>query len=166
MIGTTSLNDKQKGLVYALSQRTLVFLAASFLPSVFFVIQGLKDMATCLADLNYLISVKEKHHVSKKDQPSATAKSLRFAVSPKDPENIQIQVQRVEHFVSQHEVNFSGKNDEIKFIHTVSDRSEIANWVIKIALWLYSVRKRDHLQHGLLGMADFLSIEKLNARLG
>lgn len=85
------------------------------------------------------IDIIEKHHAAKRDAPSGTA--LRFAQTLRTQAGIDLPDHRVHSLrsgdlVGEHTIEFTGRGEQIKIVHSVTNRKVFALGALNAAVWL------------------------------
>lgn len=126
IIGTTGFKDEEISFFAKESKNAKIstFLIANFLKSI----QAIKKLLNDL-DINKLY-LSEKHHKSKKDQPSGTAKYL-LEKTPKDL--INIQSVRTDFYCYEHRLEIINEFETIEIVHRCYNKVGYAKGV-EIAL--------------------------------
>ena len=116
--------------------------------NVFF---SLIEKAAKILGKDYNVSIKEAHHIHKKDKPSGTAKLMANIVKEKlRKADIPIESIREGEIVGKHDITFEGKVDTLKISHSARTRDIFALGALRAARF---VAKKDK---GLFSMADVL----------
>ncbi len=151
--GTTGLDDDGKAALAEAAKSVPALYATNTSLSLVVMKRLVKMAANLLQDQDYDISILDKHHRTKKDAPSGTAKTLgEFVVAGNggkhEPQYAAI---RAGFIVGEHEVQFSGQGELINLCHSVTDRSVFARGAVHAALWLHGKKT------ALYGMDDVLT---------
>jgi len=136
VIGTTSLNKEEEEIVEDASKTVPVIYSPNMSIGVNLFFKVLKLSASILKE--YEVSIKEAHHIHKKDAPSGTAKKLAqiindFSFNLKLED---IESKREGEIVGDHEVLFESKLDAFKIIHQAKSRDIFAQGAITAAKWV------------------------------
>ena len=102
---------------------------------------------------NYDISIFEKHHIQKLDNPSGTAILLKNEIQKYYKKNISIISRREKDIKGVHTVLYKSPFDEIKITHSVKNRDTFASGAIISAEWLIDNK-------GFYNFKDYLKNEK------
>ncbi len=150
--GTTGLDEEGKAAHKEAAKKVPVLYATNTSLSLVVMKQLVKMAAKLLQDQDYDISILDKHHRTKKDAPSGTAKTLgEFAVAGNNGKHEpQYAAIRAGFIVGEHEVQFTGQGEIINLCHSVTDRGVFARGAVHAGLWLKNQAP------GLYGMDDVL----------
>ncbi len=85
---------------------------------------------------NYDISIFEKHHIQKLDNPSGTAILLKSEIQKYYKKDINIISRREKDIKGVHTVLYKSPFDEIKITHSAKNRDTFASGAIMCAEWL------------------------------
>ena len=85
---------------------------------------------------NYNVSILEKHHIQKIDEPSGTAILLKNEIQKYFKKDIKIISSRENDVKGVHTVFYKSPYDEIEITHSVKNRDTFANGAIMSAEWL------------------------------
>ena len=85
---------------------------------------------------NYDISILEKHHIQKLDNPSGTAILLKNEIQKYYNKDIKIISKREKDIKGIHTVFYKSPYDEIEITHSVNNRDAFASGAIMSAEWL------------------------------
>ena len=97
-------------------------------------------------------SIRETHHIEKKDSPSGTALDLERAITSVYPEaKVEIKSYREGNNPGEHTVSISLENEIIELTHRAEERSIFALGALKGAEWLIERSA------GLYSMSDIYS---------
>ena len=138
LVGTTGFGITDLSKITNFSKNIPILLA----PNTSLGINLIKKVITFLGKelQNYDINIKEKHHASKKDNPSGTAKDIANTVNQilgKDKISyIDIDSKRQGDIKGEHKLTFKEDYEEIQIIHKVTDRSVFAKGAVEAAIWL------------------------------
>ncbi|MCF7916931.1 MAG: 4-hydroxy-tetrahydrodipicolinate reductase [Candidatus Omnitrophica bacterium] len=150
VIGTTSLDKEQEKLIQEAAKSIPVVYSPNMSIGVNLFFKVLKLAASTLKE--YEVSIKETHHIHKKDSPSGTAKKLAEIVN-KFGFNLdldKIEAKREGEVVGDHQVTFESESDSFKIIHHAKTRDIFAQGAVTAAKWIKQNPK------GLYSMEDIL----------
>ena len=153
VIGTTGLSDEEKTVIEEASGDIPIVFSPnmSVAVNVFF---SLIEKAAKTLGKGYSVSIKEAHHIHKKDKPSGTAKLMANIVKEKLKDtDIPIESIREGEIAGDHDITFEGKVDTLKISHSAKTRDIFALGALRAARF---VAKKDK---GLFSMADVLGLE-------
>jgi 4-hydroxy-tetrahydrodipicolinate reductase len=164
--GTTGWLDKKERVELWLKQNGgAFFYASNFSIGVNLFFRLSRTLAAMMERFpDYDVSMKEIHHIHKKDSPSGTALTLAndilSSLSRKDrwvhapassAQELAIESEREGEVPGTHSVRWSSGIDEIELTHTAHSRTGFALGALKVAEWLPG-------KQGILGMDDYLPI--------
>lgn len=150
VIGTTGLSSEEKTVIEEASGDIPIVFSPnmSVAVNVFF---SLIEKAAKTLGKGYNVSIKEAHHIHKKDKPSGTAKLMANIVKEKLKDtDIPIESIREGEIAGNHDITFEGKVDTLKISHSAKTRDIFALGALRAARF---VAKKDK---GLFSMADVL----------
>lgn len=86
----------------------------------------------------FLPSIEETHHITKKDAPSGTAIQLAKIIENQYDKSLEVPIQsfRLTDVPGIHKVTYQAENETIELVHTAKNRVELARGAVKAALWL------------------------------
>ena len=146
--GTTGWMDKMDEVRRICKERKQAFFYASNYSigvNLFFKLN--KYLANLMKEYpHYLPSIKETHHVQKKDAPSGTAITLAEQFITKPP----IQSFREGNVPGTHTISYTSDCDEIQITHQAFNRKGFAEGAVRAAEWLIGKK-------GVFGMNDMLN---------
>ena len=150
VIGTTGLSNEEKALIEEAS-RTIPIVFSPNMSVAVNVLFSLIEKAARTLGKDYSVSIKEAHHIHKKDKPSGTAKLMADIVKQKlGEENIHIESIRKGEIVGDHDISFEGKVDTLRISHSAKTRDIFALGALRAAR--FAVKK----DKGLFSMSDVL----------
>lgn len=152
--GTTGVDAAGHAALKEAAQRVPVLYATNTSLSLVVMKQLVKMAAQLLQNQDYDVSILDKHHRTKKDAPSGTAKTLgEFVVAgnggKREPQYAAL---RAGFIVGEHEVQFTGQGEIINLCHSVTDRGVFARGAVQAGIWLHGKPA------GLYGMDDVLKV--------
>jgi len=126
IIGTTGFTKEQEDYIKdeSIQSGISVYLVANFLESM----QILKDAISKLGSEAKSIYLDERHHKSKKDQPSGTAK---FLISELDKNKVSVISKRLDHYVYEHHIEINNEFETIEITHKCYNKLGYAKGVEK-----------------------------------
>jgi 4-hydroxy-tetrahydrodipicolinate reductase len=150
VIGTTGLSDGEKAVIKEASGAIPVVFSPNMSVGVNVLFSLIEKAAKALGK-GYSVSIKETHHVHKKDKPSGTAKLMKNIVKEKlGGKNISVESIREGEIVGDHCITFEGSVDTLKISHSAKTRDIFALGALKGAA--FAVKKNK----GLFSMSDVL----------
>jgi len=151
VIGTTGLAAEQQDEIKAASQEIPIVLSPNMSVGVNLLFKLVKEAAKKLSK-DYKVSIKEAHHIHKKDSPSGTAKKLAEIVEGvRGGEVGDINSIREGDIVGDHEIIFDSEWDIIKLSHSAKTRDIFAQGALIAAKWIVDKKS------GLFNMQDILN---------
>jgi 4-hydroxy-tetrahydrodipicolinate reductase len=152
--GATGLDDAVMTALKDASKKIPVLYATNMSLSLVVMKELVKLAAHMLRDQDYDVSILDKHHRMKKDAPSGTAKTLGefVALGNGGSHPPQYAAIRAGFIVGEHEVQFTGRDENITLKHSVTDRGVFARSAVHSALWLCGKAP------GLYGIDDVLKV--------
>lgn len=171
VIGTTGLNDEQKGAVNAAAEKTGVVYSGNYSIGVNVTLRLLELAAQAFGD-TVDVEIVEAHHRHKVDAPSGTALMMGESVAKslnrdlkevavyeryghtgaRDRKTIGFQTIRGGDIVGDHNVMFLGEGERVEIRHVATSRMNFANGAVRAAQWVGGKEK------GLFNMRDVLSL--------
>ncbi len=126
IIGTTGFTKEQENYIKeeSIQSGISVYLVANFLESM----QILKTTITKLGSEAKSIYLDERHHKSKKDQPSGTAK---FLISELDKNKVSVISKRLDYYVYEHHIEINNEFETIEITHKCYNKLGYAKGVEK-----------------------------------
>lgn len=154
VVGTTGLSPEQSAAVKKASKDIPIVISPNMSVGVNLLFKLCQDAARILPD-EYKISVREVHHVHKKDSPSGTAKRLADLIAAErkiSAGEIPIEAVREGEVVGDHRVAFDSETETIELFHSAKARDTFAAGALKAAKFLAGKK------NGLYTMRDVLGI--------
>jgi len=152
VIGTTGLSEADTARIRQASRVIPLVLSPNMSIGVNLLFKLVRDAARTLG-APYRVSIREAHHVHKKDAPSGTAKELaRVIRETRDDRDIPIQSIREDEIVGDHTVFFESPYDTLQLVHSAKTRDIFALGALTAAK--YISRKKA----GLYSMKDVLGL--------
>jgi len=153
--GTTGFSDPDKKRLADFARNRPLVIASNFSIGVHVLHRWLKQAVNSPELSPYTISLRETHHVHKKDKPSGTALSLQKLLPP----GTSIESLRVGETIGTHEIWFDSPSDRLGLIHEAKDRSIFAKGALQTAteLALRLKKNPDSLPKRILGLEDLFS---------
>ncbi|NQU18702.1 4-hydroxy-tetrahydrodipicolinate reductase, partial [bacterium] len=100
---------------------------------------------------DYRVSIKEAHHIYKKDSPSGTAKKLAETIEEVRGKKVEdIEFIREGELAGDHDVIFDSEYDTIKLCHSAKTRDIFAKGALSAAKWIVDKKS------GLFSMQDIM----------
>lgn len=138
--GTTGWYEQMKEVVAYCQDKSASFIFGSNFSigvNVFFKINEL--MAEIMnRQSQFMPSIEETHHITKKDAPSGTAIQLAKIIENQFDKALEVPIQsfRLTDVPGIHKVTYQSENETIELVHTAKNRVELACGAVKAALWL------------------------------
>ncbi|UCD54801.1 MAG: 4-hydroxy-tetrahydrodipicolinate reductase [Candidatus Omnitrophota bacterium] len=152
VIGTTGLSEKERAIIEEAAESIPIVFSPnmSVAVNVFF---SLIEKAAKTLGKDYSVSIKEAHHIHKKDKPSGTAKLMANIVKEKlGKTDVPIESIRENEIVGDHDITFEGKVDTLKISHSARTRDIFALGALKAARFVVEKSK------GFFSMSDVLGM--------
>lgn len=151
VIATTGFSEIQLKYIYELSKLVPIIKSANFSIGVYKYLKIIEYAASILDD-DFKIGIIEKHHESKKDRPSGTAKEMMKVIHNVKPnKKIIAESIRLFDFVGEHELYFYGPGGEtIEISHRIFNRQSFASGAVSAAKWILTMN------NGIYSMVDML----------
>ena len=135
LVATTGHTPDELGKIKEASQRIPIMLCENLSPGMRFLKRAM------LLGTDYFPMAKAKiydrHHISKVDCPSGTAKQLQALLDAHGFQGeITTKSERIGTYVGTHQISFTAEGEMISICHEVYDRSVYAKEGVKVALWL------------------------------
>lgn len=171
VIGTTGLNDAQKGAIKGVSGDIAVVFAPNMSIGVNLCFKLLETAARVIGD-DADIEIIEAHHREKKDAPSGTSLRMGEVIADtlgrnlkecaiygregnagtRDKKTIGFESIRAGDIVGEHTVMFATTGERVEISHKATSRKTFAGGAVRAALW---VSKKSS---GLFDMLDVLEL--------
>ncbi len=154
VIGTTGLSLGDSNTIKQASIDIPIVISPNMSVGVNLLFKLCRDAARVLPE-DYKISIREVHHIHKKDSPSGTAKGLADAAASGRgmlAGEIPIEAIREGEVVGEHRVMFDSKIETIELFHSAKNRDAFAEGAIKAAKFLADKKA------GLYSMCDVLGL--------
>lgn len=154
VIGTTGLAQNENDAIKKASKNIPIVMSPNMSVGVNLLFKLCQDAARTLPK-KYKISIKEVHHVHKKDSPSGTAKRLADVVAAErkiSAGEIPIEAVREGEVVGEHKIVFDSEVETLELFHSAKTRDMFAEGAIKAAKFLADKKS------GLYSMRDVLGI--------
>ena len=135
VLGTTGLSDIQLKEIKDASNQIPIVFAPNMSLGVNIVFELLSNAANLLKN-GYKVSIKEAHHIHKKDAPSGTAKKIAEIISSAQnisQDSIEIDSIREGEIVGDHEVTFESEKETITITHHAKTRDILAQGALEAA---------------------------------
>jgi len=150
VIGTTGLTAEQQDEIKAASQEIPIVLSPNMSVGVNLLFKLVKEAAKKLSK-DYRVSIKEAHHIYKKDSPSGTAKKLAETIEEVRGKKVEdIEFIREGELAGDHDVIFDSEYDTIKLCHSAKTRDIFAKGALSAAKWIVDKKS------GLFSMQDIM----------
>lgn len=154
VIGTTGHTPEQRKEIEKIASNVAVILAPNMSLGVNVMSKILGEAARALGEA-YPVSVREVHHIHKKDKPSGTALQIVRVLSKAlgiPPEKIPVESIREGEVVGDHSVVFRGPEEVLEITHRAFSRDTFALGALRAAHWIKGKPS------GLYTMADVLGL--------
>ena len=152
VIGTTGHSDQQVDAIRAASGVVAIVFASNFSIGVN-ALFWLANKAATILGREFKASIRETHHVRKKDAPSGTAKTLAAVLKATGTtDEIPIESIREGDVVGEHTVTFEGRGETLDLIHRAKSRTTFASGALTAARWVVDKPP------GLYSMQDVLQL--------
>lgn len=152
LIGTTGLGADRQRRLAAVARERPILQTGNFGVGVLLFSRVLEFVRSRSERRSYGMSIRETHHIHKKDAPSGTALLLRAALDPSDSEKIEIESIREGEVIGRHEVILENESERLVFTHEAKSRSLFARGALLAAERF--VAQRDTLPSRLLALGD------------
>ena len=146
--GTTGFSEKDFEQLKTLSADTAILHSGNFSIGIALMARLIGESEEILKDFD--ISIIDRHHNKKKDQPSGTA-LLLAAQLKKTPQIVSL---RVGGIPGDHICGFTSDDEELIISHRAFNRKIFADGAIKCARWLISQKS------GFYSLKDYLDARK------
>lgn len=171
VIGTTGLSEDQQRLLVEAAKKIKIIYANNFSIGIN-ILYALVEQATHLLNKDFQVEITEKHHKHKKDAPSGTAIALAKIIQKnrkimnlaygrhghsdgRKNEEIGIHSLRCGTVFGEHQVIFSGDEEELRLDHQAFSRSIFAKGALLAAHWVVEQPQKT----GLFSMCDVLNLK-------
>ncbi len=154
VIGTTGLSQEDSNLIKKASKEVPVVISPNMSVGVNLLFKMCQDASRTLPN-EYKVSIREVHHIHKKDSPSGTAKRLADVIAVERKMlagEIPIEAIREGEVVGNHKVVFDSETETIELFHSAKSRDAFAAGAVKAAKFLAGKNS------GLYSMRDVLGI--------
>ena len=154
VIGTTGLSKEENDVIQKASKNIPIVMSPNMSIGINLLFKLCQDAAHALSK-EYKVSMREVHHVHKKDSPSGTAKRLADLVASErkiPATEIPIEAIREGEVVGDHQVTFESTDETIELFHRAKSRDTFAAGALKAAKFLAGKKS------GLYNMRDVLGI--------
>lgn len=154
VIGTTGLSQEENDAIRRAAKEIPIVISPNMSVGVNLLFKLCQDAARTLPK-DYKVSIREVHHVHKKDSPSGTAKRLADVVASERKMlagGIPIEAVRIGEVVGDHKVVFDSEVETVELFHRAKTRDAFAEGAIKAAKFLAGKSS------GLYSMRDVLGI--------
>ena len=138
LVGTTGLSSQTLQNMELAARSIPVMVAPNTSLGVAVCNHLIAEIARRLGD-DFDIDIIEKHHAAKRDAPSGTA--LRFVQTLRSRAGIDLPDQRVHSLrsgdiVGEHTIEFTGRGEQIKIVHSVTNLEVFALGALNASAWL------------------------------
>ncbi|MFH0839574.1 MAG: 4-hydroxy-tetrahydrodipicolinate reductase [Candidatus Omnitrophota bacterium] len=154
VIGTTGLSKEENEAIQRASKDIPIVMSPNMSVGVNLLFKLCQDAARTLSK-DYKVSMREVHHIHKKDSPSGTAKRLAEVVALERKmlaREIPIESIREGEVVGDHKVIFESGDETIELFHSAKSRDTFAAGALEAAKFLAGKKS------GLYSMRDVLGI--------
>ncbi|HYK48245.1 MAG TPA: dihydrodipicolinate reductase C-terminal domain-containing protein [Terriglobales bacterium] len=136
VVGTTGWYEQVPGLRdKVLAAKTGFLYGSNFSIGMNLFFDIVRASAPALT-FDYSGQIFERHHVQKKDAPSATAITLQSILRESGGQELEVVSFREGDVVGMHEVVFNSQNDRIYLCHDSKSRRGFAEGAVRAAEWL------------------------------
>ncbi len=150
VIGVTGFSEEEKGLIQKASRSIPIILSPNMSIGVNLVFSLIEESSKALGR-EYRVSIREAHHIHKKDAPSGTAKELaRIVTETVRDAGVRIESIREGEIVGDHTVTFESPFDKIEITHSAKTRDIFAKGALSAAKFIVTKPR------GLFTMGDIL----------
>lgn len=146
VIGTTGLSKEDIEAIRDAAKVIPVVFSPNMSVGVNTLFSLIEKAAAALGN-DYKVSIKEAHHVHKKDKPSGTAKLMRDIMGNS---GIPVESIREGEIIGDHEIIFESEVDSLKISHSAKTRDIFALGALAAAKFIVKKKK------GLFSMQDVL----------
>jgi len=152
VVGTTGLSGEEIEVIKKASKKVPIVFSPNMSVGVN-VLFGLIEKAAKVLGEEYASSIKEAHHIHKKDKPSGTARLMADMVKEKRPlADVPVESVREGEIVGDHDITFESEVDTLKISHSAKTRDIFALGALKAAKFVARKKK------GLFSMQDVLGL--------
>ena len=153
VIGTTGLSKEDNDAIQEASRHIPILISPNMSVGVNLLFKLCQDAARILSQ-DYKVSIREVHHIHKKDSPSGTAKRLRDVVAKERGVSADIPIEAVREgeVVGEHKVIFESGEELIELFHSAKSRDTFARGALSAAKFLAGKKS------GVYNMRDVLGI--------
>lgn len=135
--GTSGLDETCTKALTDASKQIPVLRAENFSYGHFLQQSMIRHLAGLISKgLNYHLAVNERHSISKKDAPSATAKKLARICELQQLNTPTINYTRCGVPVSDHEIHLTLNSEELVIFHGVTDRAAVSSGIVSSIKWM------------------------------
>ncbi len=146
--GTTGFTEEEMDKFKSYATHIPMLYASNFSIGIFLMSKLIKMADKMLDDFD--VSIIDRHHNKKKDQPSGTTLFLASQLK----ETPQIVSLRVGGIPGDHVCSFTSNNEEVTISHRSFNRKVFASGALKCAYWLVSQK------NGFYSLEDYLDAKK------
>lgn len=146
--GTTGFTEEEMEKFKSYATHIPMLYASNFSIGIFLMSKLIKMADKMLDDFD--VSIIDRHHNKKKDQPSGTTLFLASQLE----ETPQIVSLRVGGIPGDHVCSFTSNNEEVTISHRSFNRKVFASGALKCAYWLVSQK------NGFYSLEDYLDAKK------
>ena len=151
VIGTTGHSAEQKKCIETAVSVIPIVFASNFSLGVN-ALFWLSDRAAKLLGDSFQAEIVETHHVTKKDAPSGTAKTLAEILKMQKGKEIPVRSIREGEVVGEHSVIFSGTGERLELTHRAQSRETFATGALAAAQWVVGKPARLYTMRDVLGL--------------
>jgi 4-hydroxy-tetrahydrodipicolinate reductase len=151
VIGTTGLKENETEEIKKASLDIPLVYAPNMSVGVNIVFDLVRRAAAGLS--GYTASIKEAHHIHKKDAPSGTAKKLASIIEDEKAARLDKNIKSIREgeIIGDHEIAFESPVDAVTIRHSAKTRDIFVLGALRAAKWIVGKKP------GLYGMNDVLS---------
>jgi len=152
VIGTTGLSTEEQRGIHEAARTIPIVFSPNMSIGVNLLFELIKAAAGTLRQ--YGVSIRETHHIHKKDSPSGTAKKIAQIISEQgfSLKAEDIKAERIDEVVGDHRIVFESEVDKIELFHSAKTRDIFAQGALRAAKWVVAQ------EPGIYSMKEVLSL--------
>lgn len=135
IMGTTGHSEEQK-MFFKKIATEIPFLVSPNMSVGVNLLWKLAETASQTLGNEFNVSIREKHHIHKKDSPSGTAKRLQEIVQKLRNTLPPVEAIREGEVLGEHTIIFESKGEKIQITHEAATRGIFAEGALKAAQWI------------------------------
>lgn len=156
VVGSTGWKINERRELEELAKQTLVLQSSSFSMGTLALFAVLKKVSSLFSGLQFQPVVMDFHQQGKQEIPSSTAVALQGILAPTAPSTVAVHSVRAGDLMSEHQIRFYGKGEEVLISHAVRTPDVFARGAIEAAIWLAQKRQQKALNNGIYQIEVFL----------